>query len=98
MEPALLPPPLGTLVEAARIAGITAEARRHSRPRQTAPSRRRVGGDDGTWSDIPECDEQYENDSAICRRRKSSSCWQAAATRLDNCRRGKLDHPPLLGW
>lgn len=53
--------------------------------------------DSTRWSKFPGCSAQYQNDRAICQRRKTSSCWSSAAERLAHCNAtgGEVGWPPL---
>ena len=53
----------------------------------------------GEWSDYAPCDNQYTQDSAVCRQSKSKNCWSSASDRLAKCNatKGKtLGVPTLL--
>jgi hypothetical protein len=54
-----------------------------------------VSNGDTTWSDNPECSEQYEEDLIICRQAKSRACYAQAMERLAACNAGR-PIPPLL--
>lgn len=93
-----LPPPLGSLVAAGRIAGALAGPQVSALTPPRDPPKMPPDGDPYKWSSRPECTMQHERDIDICNRLKPPNCWSQAAVRLGNCNKGRLDFPPLLGW
>jgi hypothetical protein len=97
----LLPPPLGGLVAAGRLAGILSGSQkseyRRSGGRPPPPSG--ASGDPYEWSSKPECTEQYNSDLAVCRSDHAPpGCFSRTNERLANCNQGKIDFPPLWEW